>query len=343
MAETLLYGKSIRDYGAVGDGSSDDTEAFLKAFDGHETLICLPYGTYTVTQPLLLHSGVTVRCHKRARIRFPGLSAASGTTDIVISGGIWNCTDTENCAFDFTGVSHATLEHFTASSASDCVIGLCDCEDIRIEHAVLSSEHTASAILAGGEVSRVDLDNIVCRGCSAAIEAASGAQVNGWHVHALCSEGCDFLLTAKDAVWCNSSFCGISGQVSEQAILLEGCSLNEMAFRHLSLHDGYIRLRHNRYRRFSICDFSRLADMEADAVKPTFEISGTKCTLLCDGVTLDAIILSKKAATDAKLTAARMASPLPTSYQYTLEAALSEKAQYTLPSGGFELLTLNDA
>ena len=54
MAENLIYGKSVFDFGAKGDGKSDDTEAFVKAAQSGESLICIPFGSYTVNKEIIV-------------------------------------------------------------------------------------------------------------------------------------------------------------------------------------------------------------------------------------------------------------------------------------------------
>ena len=44
--------KTVRDFGAVGDGKADDTAAIQAAVDARIGLVCLPRGTYRVTRPI---------------------------------------------------------------------------------------------------------------------------------------------------------------------------------------------------------------------------------------------------------------------------------------------------
>ena len=342
MAEKqLIYGNTIREFGAVGDGVTDDTAAFEKAFSGMCSLLCIPYGTYKITRPLTVAANIRIDCHRRARINFAGLSAAKDACRITVTGGIWNCVDTELCAFDFTGAKDVTLRGLTAYSASDCILGLCDCRGIHVESVHFGSEHTASGVLAGGECSLVTLDGVECTGCVAAIEFAPGAAAELWFVRSLRSESCAHLVSAQNAELKNMRFSRLEGHVSDCAVSLNGCTLEEIAFVSLTLHDGYLKLTDSRFTHFTVEDFTRLADMEADAGKPTLELVGSDCTLLCDGVSLDAVILAKKAAPNLKLTAARMASPLPNAYRYTAEVTLAADTRFTLPAGGFEALAVS--
>jgi parallel beta-helix repeat protein len=66
VAEHNLIGKrlngraaSVKEYGVVGDGTTDDTIALQAAIDG-ESVIYLPPGTYRVTAPLVMKSNLTI-------------------------------------------------------------------------------------------------------------------------------------------------------------------------------------------------------------------------------------------------------------------------------------------
>jgi hypothetical protein len=54
-----LASASVKDYGAVGDGSTDDTDAIQEALDDREQFdsLVVPGGTYNVTKPLVLNTG----------------------------------------------------------------------------------------------------------------------------------------------------------------------------------------------------------------------------------------------------------------------------------------------
>lgn len=59
---TLPPGISVKDYGAVGDGKHDDTEAFLKALGEAEGAIEIPAGRYLITKILEINrSGIVLR------------------------------------------------------------------------------------------------------------------------------------------------------------------------------------------------------------------------------------------------------------------------------------------
>lgn len=337
MAENLIFGKTILDFGAKGDGKSDDTEAFVKAFESRETLICIPYGTYNVTKQFVINSGVKIQCHKRALINFKGAFAQEGATWITVSGGEWNCTDEENCAFDFSGCNSCVVENARIHSNSDCVIGLSDCKNVIIEKTSLVSCGTASGIAAGGDVSFVKLSEILFDGCTSALEFVSGCSAYGIIADKLELKDCDTCVYVKDAKLENSVVCAITGQVKDAALKFENSEAFDVSFRNISVFDGYIHIENSRMNMFKIEHFTRLTELESDPLKPSFTMkSCTESTLICDGIPLDAVILSKKSVPDVKMTAAKLASAYPTAYNYTVELPLGTKDNYIIPTGGVE-------
>lgn len=60
--------KSIRDFGAVGDGKADDTNAFAKAVSGGKTKITIPFGLYRITSTIYIESDTELVFCDGARI-----------------------------------------------------------------------------------------------------------------------------------------------------------------------------------------------------------------------------------------------------------------------------------
>lgn len=98
--------KNVRDYGAVGDGSTDDTAAIQNALNqalqGAGSHIHIPKGTYKVTDTLRIyrHTRLTLdadakilRCHDHSFLvngdNGPGFQRYEGHGDLWIEGGIW--------------------------------------------------------------------------------------------------------------------------------------------------------------------------------------------------------------------------------------------------------------
>jgi len=106
MSELPLYGTNVRDLGARGDGTSDESAAFAKAVESGSSLIVVPPGEYALSRPVRLRSGTRLLVHAAACLRLAdgaelGVRDAlitnadweGGDHDIEVSGGIWdgNC------------------------------------------------------------------------------------------------------------------------------------------------------------------------------------------------------------------------------------------------------------
>jgi len=123
---------TVYDFGATGDGSTDDTSAFQDAIDWsnqYGRVVLVPYGHYLITQPLSIPANATflgLVCDLKARIAkmfntagSSGLivcadptGAGDGTTrpkNIYIYGGDWGCpyvpsgSDFSATSADYTG------------------------------------------------------------------------------------------------------------------------------------------------------------------------------------------------------------------------------------------------
>ncbi len=68
---------SVRDYGAVGDGKKDDTDAIQHAIDAGNGLIHLPKGTYLITRPLVF---------KLSQTGPGGILGEAGTSRLIMKG-----------------------------------------------------------------------------------------------------------------------------------------------------------------------------------------------------------------------------------------------------------------
>ena len=120
-----IYGKSVSQFGATGDGIADDAACFQAAFDSGEPLIVVPPGTYRIGKPLVIGSDIEVRAHARAEI-FLGDGACTkrgdflltnrnhgqGDRNITIRGGVWLGNNQHNAKgelYDSNGYSGALI------------------------------------------------------------------------------------------------------------------------------------------------------------------------------------------------------------------------------------------
>ncbi len=341
MAENLIYGRTVNDFGAVGDGKNDDTDAFVKAFDSNESLICIPYGHYTVKKELNIKSGVKVYAHPRAVIDFVGITAVEKAYKTMIAGGVWNCTHKENCAFDFTESVFCAIENAKISTKSDCAVGICGGKNYSMENLEITSSESGSGIVLGGDVSFAHLKNIHFSGGYKAIELASGCYAYALNIDSITFDGCTNGIYAKNSIIANSLISDISGECAENTLCFEGGDVSDTVIKNISVYDGYIYADGTKFFSLDILNFRRLTDKEASPLKASFTAKECpECTLICDGIPLDAVILSKKSVPDIKITAAKLAAVSPSVYNYTLELPLDRKHTYVIPCGGFDSLNL---
>jgi len=108
-AAALDHTVSARDFGATGDGQSDDTAALQRALDGGRRTVLIPAGNYSIRSALRLDSETIVRADPRAVIRLaPGAGNSvdvfllrnrdetAGNHDIVVEGGVWDGNNEHN-------------------------------------------------------------------------------------------------------------------------------------------------------------------------------------------------------------------------------------------------------
>lgn len=111
----LKYFVNVKDYGAAGDGVTDDTESINNAIaQNNNCTIVFPKGTYKITSPIIAKSGVNL-------VSFDG-----ATIDAKAAGGNPKCAilvgGELGSAYPVTGVSYGNPE-FTCSNASAFSVG----------------------------------------------------------------------------------------------------------------------------------------------------------------------------------------------------------------------------
>ena len=343
MAEILVYGTTVLSFGAVGDGVTDDTEAFRAAFASGESLIVVPYGkgTYVIKQPLTLPSGVILECHERATIRFAGIQAAPSAQNIRIRGGRWEMTESgTDAAFRFSDAHGVTLEKVQISGSAPSLLCFDGCSDICLEELRFRADKGSAGLRFCGANDNITLRGLTAKKTAAAIEFMPSAVVSnfvGFDMHA---NNCARILSANGAALDNCRLDTVRGDAYEQAIDFCGCTFNKVSIRHCSLCDTYIRLADNRFLSFHMADFVRENDLEADISAHTLTISGSDAVVICDGIDLDSLIHAKKLSPKSKATFARMYSTAMEKHIYTTEITLGKHESYVFSSGGFEALEI---
>lgn len=103
------YGLNIRDTGAAGDGSTDDSHAIQKALDSGQPLITAPPGCYRIGRTLRIGSNTRFIAHPQARFVMAdgaGVDRAChllanadpdrGNANVHVEGGIWDGNNRHN-------------------------------------------------------------------------------------------------------------------------------------------------------------------------------------------------------------------------------------------------------
>jgi hypothetical protein len=182
---------SVKDYGAVGDGFTDDVEAIQAAFDSGASEVVIPRGNYAVSQTLYLGSDITVRADRCARIvmksgrgrkrgdfLISNRDSVNGNKNIRIEGGIWDGNNTSpdmakpdifdkggysGAVINFTGVRGLTLTDLVVANSTTYYTRLSRVEDFLIENIDLVSDffgHNQDGLHFGGGVRRGTVRNL---------------------------------------------------------------------------------------------------------------------------------------------------------------------------------------
>lgn len=118
--------KSVKEYGAIGNGIADETKAFLAALNSEEPEISIPEGEYLIFDTLYIPSNKTIIADKNALIKCAdecfqketsfllcNKDKENGNQNITIRGGIWDGNNINNmCTTYCTGAQTGVLLDF---------------------------------------------------------------------------------------------------------------------------------------------------------------------------------------------------------------------------------------
>jgi polygalacturonase len=151
--------RRVQDFGAKGDGVSDDTAALQRALDGGNATVVIPARTYLIRAALQLDSNTTVRADPQAVIRLADHAGNSvhvfllknrdeqaGNHDLKIEGGIWDGNNVNNprglptelpcytgAGMNFINVQRLTLQKLVIRNPETYAIRATHLTDFRIE------------------------------------------------------------------------------------------------------------------------------------------------------------------------------------------------------------------
>lgn len=181
---------NIKDFGATGNGLTDDTAYIQQALDqGRE--IYIPDGDYRITKTLLVKSNTTIHAQEKARLFMCGNTpkkrndflisnsdTENGNCNIKITGGIWDGNNqgtynTKPDLFDQNGYSGAVMNFvnieglylydFTVANSVTYNIRMCKLNNFEIKNINFFSEKLAfnqDGLHFGGEVHNGVIENI---------------------------------------------------------------------------------------------------------------------------------------------------------------------------------------
>lgn len=168
------YGVNVGDFGARGDGLSDDSAAIQTALNSGSPLIIIPAGNYKIGKTLRVNSGTTVKAHPQAIIYLANGAGtdvkvflltnsdhSNGNNNIVIQGGIWDGNNEHNergkdgdrssytgVAINFINVDHLEIKNLTVRNPDSFSIRLGEVNDFLVENITL--DHPVSRLNQDG-------------------------------------------------------------------------------------------------------------------------------------------------------------------------------------------------
>ena len=159
---------SVKDYGAVGNGVTDDTEAIQAALNSGADEIYIPFGAYSVSKTLLIPSNTAITADPCARITLrprtrlrrdefllSNSDPVGGNVNISITGGVWDGNNRapecekpdifdENgysgAVLNFVGVTGLTLRSLTVANSTTYYVRMSRIESFVIEDIDLVSD-----------------------------------------------------------------------------------------------------------------------------------------------------------------------------------------------------------
>lgn len=353
MSENLIYGADITAYGAVADGKTDCSDAFIKAVENGESLIVVPYGKYFIKKSIKLTSNTKLHFHPLAELYYEPsedetkpLFYAEDDSSIVIQGGKFHAFGHGyDCGFiGFKKVSNLTLTEIKTYFSA---VSLFDCETANISKCTFFC--SGGAIHLSGKCRDVYVKNIRVQQSYPVIKAencsVSSLSVRNISI-LICSKLFEFSNGSASNVICED----VKGAFNEAFVSVnDGFSLEDSSFENIEVYSAshFTGNLENAYFNFSgsvdgvdITCFKRNADNEASPFIPTLVFKAhDDSKAIIDGMSLDHVINARALSKTINMTTARLTNPT-NKFIYTLECGIKKDDTLTIPLGDFDSLTI---
>ena len=348
MSENLIYGADITAYGAVADGKTDCSDAFIKAIENGENLISVPFGNYVLTKPLELTSNTKIHLHPNATLVFDfdtdgAVISAKECSSVIITGGNWVSIGSSDAFFGFEDVSYIKISDCNISGAKG--VKLTNCEDVSFKN--VSFDIDAECILLRGETENVTVRNATSGTSVSFIDIDENAEIEDLFVSGVSIADCNHFLSVYEGKLENAKFFDVDGDFAQSFVNVEEQGIIEsLEFDGVDVYcshsqkDGvYFDLRGS-IETLEISDFKRNTDCEAVPFIPTLIFKAKDDSkALIDGMSLDYVINARALSKTIDMTTARLTNPT-NKFIYTLECGIKKDDTLTIPLGDFDCLTI---
>ncbi len=161
-----IFGTSVKEFGATGDGIVDDAPALQSALDAHVPRVVVPFGHYWLGRGLRVRSDTEILAHPGAHFRFGDGAGRdqddflitnddhqTGNRNIRIEGGIWDGNNPGNprgpdapgsysgVMMNFTNVDGLTLRAVSLLDAESYFVRLGKVSNFLIENIAFAIRH----------------------------------------------------------------------------------------------------------------------------------------------------------------------------------------------------------
>lgn len=351
MSENLIYGADITSYGAVGDGKTDCSDAFIKAIENGESLIVVPYGKYLLKKALKLSSNLKLHLHPNATIFFDAEDAESyvqsnDCCSVIITGGNWTSCKQNKTLFKFSNsasirISNCNLTGFDGITFENC-------EDISVQDTTFNIEEDCLSFC--NKCHDISIRSICANNAHTIFRTTHSLKIENIYLNEISGNNCDSFFNFDDSELDNVKAYGISGSFSNCIISTnDDTIITNAEFSNINTYcinpsnkygNAYFLLYQATLDGVEISNFRRNTDYEARPVISTLVFEARdNTTAIIDGMMLDNVINARALSKTVDMTTARLTNPT-NKFIYTLECGIKKNDTLTIPLGDFDNLTI---